>query len=104
MMDSQPRGRGFMNLWMLVAIVLHTGGIIAFGGGLLWFILVLNRAERANGLEGARIADDTFRVTSVGMSVGLTALIAGGLLRQYLAQGQFAWSTQSPYDTLFLLK
>jgi hypothetical protein len=93
-----------MNTWMLIAIFLHTAGLMAFGGGLLWFILVLGRADRASGLEGSRVADDAFRVTSMGMSVGLTALIAGGLLRYYLLHHAFRWGTGSPYETLHLLK
>ncbi len=93
-----------MNFWMLIAILFHTAGLVAFGGGLLWFIVVLERADKASGLEGSRIADDAFRVTSMGMSMGLTALIAGGLLRYFLLHGSFRWTAGSSFETLNLAK
>jgi len=93
-----------MNYWMVLAVFCHTLGLVAFGGGLMYYSLILAYADRHHLPPVLQKLEDNFRFTSMGMSVGLTLLIFGGLLRYFLVHGRFSWSIESPYETASLLK
>ncbi|MFM7200892.1 MAG: hypothetical protein ACKO6N_08895 [Myxococcota bacterium] len=81
----------------------HGLGLILLGGGMLYFLglYAYVRARRPEALEGL---DHALSVVGMGMSVGLTLLIASGLLGRYLLHGGFVWTWETPGDQLSTLK
>lgn len=81
----------------------HGLGMILLGGGMIYFLglYAYVRARRPEALEGL---DQAFSVVGMGMSVGLTLLIASGLLGRYLLHDAFVWRWDTPGEQLSTLK
>lgn len=93
-----------MDFWLLFSKLCCRGGQIIVGGGLVWFTLLFLWADRTRRNPEAAVLDEGFRVTSVGMSVGLTILILGEILSFYLDHGGFHLTISGLRDVFLLAK
>lgn len=86
------------------AVLAHSLGQLMFGGGLLTFALLYTffrtRLPEAAGI----LLDRAFRTVSLAMSLGLTLVILGGLLRHQREADSLFWGLSSLAERLQLLK
>ena len=86
-----------------LAAILHDLGLLAHGGPLLLFAVMLPIAGRSKGLEPWTV-DRCWRAWAPASGVALGALILGGLLRYHQLRGDFSWGVEQGQDLLFLVK
>lgn len=87
----------------LLAAFVHWLGIVAYGGVLLVFAVLLPLAGRLRGLEPWHV-DRAFRATGPLSGLAVGAIFLGGFARLYLDEGAIRWGWSSVEDTLLLAK
>ena len=91
--------------WVGVAAVLvHSIGQTVFGGGLVTFALLYTFFRLRLPEEAGVMLDRAFRTVSLAMSLGLTLVILGGLLRHQREAGSLFWGLSTAGERLQLLK
>lgn len=95
-------GQAMVGLHTMVWLA-HGLGMVLLGGGMVYFLglYVYLRHRRPEALTGL---DHAFSEVGMGMSVGLTLLIASGLLGRYLLHGGFVWRFDTTEALLSSLK
>ena len=74
-----------------LASTLHWIGILAYGGVLVVFALLLPLGGRLRGLQPWHL-DRVFRACGPISGLGLGTLLVGGFLRLWLVRGSFSWN------------
>lgn len=87
-----------------VAQLAHGLGVLAFGGGVLYFSLLYWKTNSSVSPHQGLALDQRFQGQSLVMSVGLTLLIFSGLFLHFQAHGQFSWGGSSQQEKLGLAK
>jgi hypothetical protein len=85
------------------AAILHDLGLVAHGGPLLLFAILLPLAGRLRGLEPWTL-DRCWRAWAPASGLALGVLILGGLARVWLLHGSFDWGVEHPHGPLTLAK
>lgn len=96
--------RSVWDLLLSLALLAHGLGVLAFGGGILYFSLLYWKTRNMTAPQEGLALDRRFQGQSLVMSLGLTLLIFSGLFLHYQAHGQFSWSGSSPQERLGLAK
>lgn len=86
------------------AVLLHSLGQTLFGGGLVTFALLYTFFRRAMPELAGLVLDRAFRTVSLAMSLGLTLVILGGVLRHQQETGSIFWQATTLEQQRQLLK
>jgi hypothetical protein len=92
-----------MSIWQVLAQWGFLAGSVAFGGGLLSFLLLFLWADRRPSPSCANFIDEAFRSTSLAMSIGFTLFLFSDILRYYLRFNGFVLPLQVPLEMARLL-
>ena len=92
-------------LWVLVGSLIHTFGLLIFGGGEVWITFLMAKSQGSKGPHGKIFVMEILESVGKLMFAGLILLIIGGIIRMIADRSTTIWgNTNYLWGTTMLIK